>query len=74
MNKMDFSEKQRIVHYLEMKVATLKNPKTLGKPLKGNLRQFWCYRVGDYRIMTNIVDQRLIIEIIQIGHRREIYH
>ncbi|MGI4851633.1 MAG: type II toxin-antitoxin system RelE family toxin [Janthinobacterium lividum] len=42
--------------------------------MKGNLRHFWCYRVGNYRIITDIVDQRLIIEIIQIGHRRKIYH
>ena len=40
MNKIDFSEKERIVHYLETKVVPLKDPKTLGKPLKRNLRHF----------------------------------
>lgn len=59
---------------MKQKLYQLKDPKTLGKPLKGNLRHFWCYRVGNYRIITDIVDQRLIIEIIQIGHRRKIYH
>lgn len=49
------------------------NPRTHGKPLKGNHKGFWRYRIGDYRILCEIQDEELIILALQIGHRKEIY-
>lgn len=72
--KLDGSVQLSIQRFLRTRLMLLKNPKTLGKPLKGKFQQFWRFRVGDYRLITDIIDQRLIIEVIQIGHRREIYH
>lgn len=48
------------------------NPR-LGKPLAGELAPFWSYRVGDYRIIYEIRDQDLIVLVLTLGHRREIY-
>ena len=45
----------------------------LGKPLQGELRPFWSYRVGDYRIVYEIRDGELVVLVVMIGHRREIY-
>jgi mRNA interferase RelE/StbE len=45
----------------------------LGKPLRGELTPFWSYRVGDYRIVYEIRDKDLVVLIVLLGHRREIY-
>jgi mRNA interferase RelE/StbE len=45
----------------------------LGKPLQGELRPFWSYRVGDYRVVYEIRNQELVVLVVMLGHRREIY-
>jgi len=45
----------------------------LGKPLHGELRPFWSYRVGDYRVVYEIRDEELVVLVVMLGHRREIY-
>ncbi len=45
----------------------------LGKPLHGGLVPFWSYRVGDYRVVYEIRDEELIVLVVMLGHRREIY-
>jgi len=45
----------------------------LGKPLQGELRPFWSHRVGDYRIVYEIRDAEVVVLVVMIGHRREIY-
>ena len=45
----------------------------LGKPLHGELAPFWSYRVGDYRIVYDIQDKELVVLVVLLGHRREIY-
>ena len=49
------------------------NPRLLGKALNGPLDMFWSYRVGDYRLICDICDNILTVEVIRIGHRREVY-
>lgn len=44
-----------------------------GKPLHGELAPFWSYRVGDYRVVYEIRDEEIVVLVIMIGHRREIY-
>ncbi len=44
-----------------------------GKPLQGNHRDKWRYRVGDYRILAIIKDEKVVITVVEIGHRRGIY-
>ena len=48
------------------------NPR-LGKPLQGELRPFWSYRVGDYRVVYEIRAHELVVLVVMLGHRREIY-
>ena len=72
--KLDKPIKKRIVDYLEHKVASLDNPKDLGKPLDGNFKGFWCYRVaGDYRVMCDIQNDKLVVLVVLLGHRKNIY-
>ena len=64
----------RIISFLEERVATHENPRELGVALKGHaLGGYWRYRVGDYRIICDIQDHRLVVLVIEIGHRREVY-
>lgn len=72
LSKLDKSVQKKIKTYLNQ-VAELENPRSRGKALIGNLAGFWRYRVGDYRILCKIKDERLIITVVEVGHRREVY-
>ena len=71
--KLDKAVAQRIRRFLQQRIAPSENPRILGQRLQGKLEEFWKYRVGDYRIIAKIEDDRLVVLVIQIGHRREIY-
>jgi mRNA interferase RelE/StbE len=71
--KLDRDARKKIIDYLENRVILSQNPYQYGKPLKGKLAGIWRYRVGDYRILCSIEDQNLIILVIAVGHRKNIY-
>jgi len=73
LKKMDKQNAKRILDFLEQRIAILEDPRTSGKPLKGDLGIFWRYRVGDYRVLCEIQDSKLVILTALIGHRKEIY-
>lgn len=73
LRKMDKQNARRIMDFMELRIAALTDPRQSGKPLKGELGEFWRYRVGDYRILCEIRDDELIILAATIGHRREVY-
>ena len=54
-------------------IASLDNPRSRGKALTSNLSGLWRYRVGDYRILCRIHDDKLVITVIEIGHRSTVY-
>ncbi len=72
--KLDAQHIKRILKFLHGRVAPLENPRQIGEALKGSkLGEFWKYRVGDYRIISRIEDGELLILVIKIGHRKEVY-
>ncbi|MBX9719662.1 MAG: type II toxin-antitoxin system RelE/ParE family toxin [Microbacteriaceae bacterium] len=71
VEKLDAVAARRIRSFLEQKLARLENPRSLGKKLVNE--EFWRYRVGDYRILTNIDDDQILILIVEVAHRREVY-
>jgi mRNA interferase RelE/StbE len=74
LDKLDPQTARRILTFLHGRVANLDDPRSIGEALKGSkLGEFWKYRVGDYRIITNIEDGNLRIMIIKIGNRKEVY-
>jgi mRNA interferase RelE/StbE len=73
MRKLDAQTRKRIRDYLEVRVANLDDPRSQGAPLTGALGGRWRYRVGDYRIICDIQDASLVVFVLQIGHRREVY-
>lgn len=70
--RLDKTQAQRITKYLR-RIMMLENPRGAGKALTGNLRTYWRYRVGDYRIICEMKDNELIIVAVIIGHRSEVY-
>lgn len=72
--KLDKQVARRILAFLRERVAVLDDPRSVGEALKGSkLGEFWKYRVGDYRIITNIEDGALRILVLRVGSRREVY-
>ncbi|CAI2019634.1 TPA: type II toxin-antitoxin system RelE/ParE family toxin [Klebsiella pneumoniae] len=74
LRKMDKQNARRIVDFMDLRIAVAADPRQSGKPLKGELGEFWRYRVGDYRILCEIRDDELVILAATIGHRREVYN
>ena len=73
MRKIDAPQRERIRDYLERRVASLNDARDLGDPLRGPLAQLWRYRVGDYRVICEIQDERLVVLAVRVGHRRAVY-
>jgi mRNA interferase RelE/StbE len=74
LKKLGRAESDRIYRFLRERVAPLDDPRKLGAALQGSkLGHLWRYRVGDYRIVCDIQDQRVLVLVLRIGHRREIY-
>lgn len=73
LKKIDRPVALRIIDYLERNVAPLDEPRQIGKALQGQLTNLWRYRIGDYRVIVEIQDSELIIQVIKIGHRKDIY-
>ncbi len=72
LRKMDKQTARRIRNEL-LEIAKLEDPRSRGKALTGNLAGVWRYRVGDYRILCDIEDGRLVVVVIDVAHRREVY-
>jgi mRNA interferase RelE/StbE len=73
LRKIDKRWQRAILDYLEDEIAPLTDPRTRGKALHGDKQGLWRYRVGDYRILCEILDSQLIIAAIAIGHRKDVY-
>jgi mRNA interferase RelE/StbE len=58
---------------VEQRLPGLPDPRYIGEPLAGPLKGIWRYRVGDYRILCRIRHGELIILVVEVGHRREVY-
>ena len=71
---LDHQIVRRILKFLYARIQPLHDPRSIGEPLKGpELGKYWKYRVGDYRIISKIEDQQLVILVVKIGHRRGVY-
>jgi mRNA interferase RelE/StbE len=74
LHRLDKQVALRIVRFLRERVAVLDNPRSIGEALAGSkLGNYWRYRVGDYRIIADIQDARLCVQVVRLGNRREVY-
>ena len=64
----------RLLDFLRERLARLNNPRELGEALAGSkLGNYWKYRVGDWRIICDLQDQRIVVRVLRGGNRREVY-
>jgi len=73
IKKLDPATRKLIKSWIEKNLLNTDNPRQHGKGLTGSLSQYWRYIVGDYRILAEINDTEIVIIIVEVGHRREIY-
>lgn len=74
LDRLDPPVARRILKFLSERLAVAKDPRALGEALRGDeLGDFWKYRVGDYRLIADIVDRTVTIYVVNIGHRSQIY-
>lgn len=73
LRKLDKQTQDRILKWLRTNLATEEDSRRTGKSLKGRMKGLWRYRVGDYRIVSQIQDEQILILVIRIGHRRDVY-
>ncbi len=74
LGKLDPQVARRVIQFLRTRLQSLKNPRRIGQALKGSeLGDFWKYRLGDIRIIASIEDDRLVILVLRVGNRKEIY-
>lgn len=73
LRKLAPETQQTILRYLRERVAGSPDPRQLGKPLRMNLAGLWRYRFGDYRLICRLEEFRLIVLVLKVGHRRDVY-
>ncbi len=74
LGKLSSENSQRILKFLFNRIAILNDPRSIGEALTGpRFGQLWKYRVGDYRIISKIEDEKVTILVVQIGNRRDVY-
>ena len=73
LSRLDKSIQREIVRYLETRIANSHDPRSFGHALSHNLSGLWRYRVLDYRIVCKLEQDRLIVLVIAIGHRSQVY-
>lgn len=73
LRALDRTVAARIVRTLEERIAASDDPRALGTPLVGEHTGLWRWRIGDYRVVARIEDERVTILVVRVAHRREVY-
>ncbi|MFY9661623.1 MAG: type II toxin-antitoxin system RelE/ParE family toxin [Terriglobales bacterium] len=73
LKKLDKPVEQRILKFLRERLAKLDDPHQIGARLQGTLSGLWKYRVGDYRLICSLENNQLVVLVLRVGHRREVY-
>ena len=71
--KLDKEIRDEILRYMRTRIETSDSPRRFGKALNSDFKGLWRYRVDDYRIVCRIEDDRVIVLVIALGHRKEVY-
>lgn len=74
LDAMDPQVSRRLVKYLNERVLPLEDPRALGKALQGSkMGNYWRYRCGDYRIVVDIIDLDVVVVVMRVGDRKDVY-
>ena len=73
LQRLDKSVQRQILRYLRDRIEGEEDPRRFGKALTGSKVGLWRYRIGDYRVICNIEDDRLTVLVVHAGHRKSVY-
>jgi len=73
LHKLDRPMRILIMSWIEKNLVDCTEPRRIGKALTGQFKGSWRYRVGDYRIIAEIKDEEVLILVVDVGHRSDIY-
>lgn len=73
LRRIDPAAAREILRYLRTRIATDEDPKRFGKPLVGDKLGLWRYRVGDHRLICRLDQDRLVVLVVTVGHRKNVY-
>ena len=73
LRKLDRQAQQEILRYLRGRIVTEEDPRRFGKPLARELAGLWRYRVRDFRVICQIEDDKLVVLVVRVAHRKDVY-
>lgn len=73
ITKLSRTAQKSIQRFLRERLASSDNPRQWGKPLRGEKKDLWRYRVGNYRLICHIQDDRVVVLVLEVGHRKDVY-
>ena len=73
MKKLDKTVQLQVLNYFDNRIALSDDPRSFGKPLKSTFSGLWRYRIGNYRAICRIEDEKLVILVVRIAHRSKVY-
>ncbi len=73
IKKLDRTAQLSILRFLRERIEPCDDPRQWGKPLRGEKRGLWRYRVGDYRLICDIQDEKITVVILEVGNRKDVY-
>jgi len=73
LRKLDRQAQLDILRYFRERIATDEDPRRFGKPLSRELASLWRYRVRNYRMICSIEEDKLVVLVLRVGHRKDIY-
>jgi mRNA interferase RelE/StbE len=73
MKKLDKTVQRQILDYFDDRIVDSSDPRDLGKSLKSSFSGLWRYRIGDYRAICRIEDEKLVVLVVRIAHRSKVY-
>ena len=73
ITKLDHQAQKAILKFRRGRLSTAENPRQWGSALQGDRQGLWRYRVGDYRLICDIQDAKVVVLLLEVGHRKDIY-
>lgn len=71
--KIDRQAAKRIKKYLDERIATDEDPRRFGEGLTENLAGLWKYRIGNFRVIADIQEHKIVVLVVRVGHRSKVY-
>jgi len=73
IKKLDRVAQAAIVRFLRDRLKPAENQRQFGKPPYGDKGGLWRYRVGDYRLICDIQEEKVVVLVLRVGHRKDVY-